>query len=288
MSGYKSIMVPCYDETMVENALAAARSVGARFDALTVAYHVTPPPTVAAPAIYPPDSGAYAQNVIDAVKSANDAKCVALESAVVGACQKAGVPCESDVSAISSGVMWKTVAGLVPKNYVEEARVSDLVVGVRRSGEPSQEGLDIFSEVITGSGQPVLIFPDGESLPDEFQIVVAWDGGQGAARAVNGALPLLKSAKSVHIATVSNDTVRQPDAERLSERLKRHGIAATTNVLEGGTKAPEDVLQEFATRQGASLMVMGAYSHSRLRDLVLGGVTRSVIRNVTLPVLLAH
>jgi nucleotide-binding universal stress UspA family protein len=116
-------------------------------------------------------------------------------------------------------------------------------------------------------------------------------GGREAARAVFDALPMLKLAEKVHIVTVEDSrTPREgslPDTE-IASALARHGIDVTiAKIPAGDASAGDEILREVA-EQGSDLLVMGAYGHSRLREFVFGGVTRQILREMTVPVLFSH
>jgi nucleotide-binding universal stress UspA family protein len=123
------------------------------------------------------------------------------------------------------------------------------------------------------------------------RVLVAWDGGREAARAVNDALPILERAKSVTVLSVnpaSEDGSRREPGADISLHLARHGVKVeaqrriTTEISAG-----DAILNEIASK-GSDLLVMGAYGHSRLRELVLGGVTRQILGSMTVPVLMSH
>ncbi|MES2019275.1 MAG: universal stress protein [Pseudomonadota bacterium] len=161
-----------------------------------------------------------------------------------------------------------------------------------------QDTPEVAARVIKGAGRPVLLVPaNGPGLSVGRQILVAWDGGREAARALQLALPLLKDANRVDIALleVAGAGQRLTDALATDPRpwLARHGVQATLTVhaREHGRQRRHQVgerLLGLALDQGADLLVMGAYGQTRFREPLLGGVTRSVIQAMTLPVLLAH
>lgn len=147
--------------------------------------------------------------------------------------------------------------------------------------------------VIFGSGRPTLILPEAQQgngglHPDV--VGVAWDFSRPAARAVADALPILKRAKSVHIVTITQEkTIATGLASgELARHLAHHGIEAKLEEEKAAGRSIGEALEEWAAARRIDLLVMGAYGHSRLRDFVLGGATKSVISQPKLPVLLSH
>ena len=148
---------------------------------------------------------------------------------------------------------------------------------------------EIAEATIFGSGGPVVLLP-GRDVPAHLNsVVIAWDGSRAAARSVRDALPILRLASGVTVATVEDDKVIGPaGVAELRSFLSFHGIEAQHAATTRGNKPIGIALQAFAMEQDAGLLVMGAYGHSWLQELVLGGATTEVIANPRLPVLVSH
>jgi nucleotide-binding universal stress UspA family protein len=159
--------------------------------------------------------------------------------------------------------------------------LADLVVVSRSSG--------VAGDLALGASCPVLALPDQAALTLPLVTVcIAWDGGSEAARALKAAIPLLTEATDVRVLTVATDKADGfPPTEAL-RYLARHGIKAELTELARGSSVEETLVSEV-TRVGAQLVVMGAYSHSRLREFLFGGVTRFFLDELTAPpLLIAH
>jgi nucleotide-binding universal stress UspA family protein len=163
------------------------------------------------------------------------------------------------------------------------------VVGQAQREHGASEELMIEGALFE-SGRPVVVVPyiqkNGFTLE---RVMVCWDGGRTAARAVGDAMPLLERAKAVDIVIVAEE--RKNDeitGARLSEHLARHGIKASVKRVARGGLAIDAVILDYAADSGADFMVMGGYGHSRLREFILGGVTRGTLRAMTVPVLMSH
>lgn len=170
------------------------------------------------------------------------------------------------------------------------ARVNDLcVMDAPQAGEDMQS--EAVEEVIFDSGRAVLLVPAAGGGAAPKRIAIAWDGSARAARAVNNALSFLKGADSVFIVSVTGekDLSRMAPGADLAAYLARHGVRDP--MLETLAASDGDVtarLKTFADAERIELLVMGAFAHSRFREAILGGVTRSMLETVPVPLLLAH
>lgn len=178
--------------------------------------------------------------------------------------------------------------------FAREARHFDLaIVGQIDPDEGDVDGELIAEAAFMQSGRPALLVPyiGARTLPPK-RALVAWDGSREAARAVNDALPLLTSAETVTVLVVDPGSLKgkvgaQPGAD-LATHLARHGLTAEVMTAASGGLGAGDVIIGQATDMGADLVVMGGYGHSRLRELVLGGATQSILDHMPVPALLSH
>jgi nucleotide-binding universal stress UspA family protein len=174
------------------------------------------------------------------------------------------------------------------------AHFADLIVlGPGVPGEAGRLPWRMPEEVVLEAGRPALVVPESgafETLGE--RVVVAWDASRAAARAVGDAMPILERARSVLVVSVDPRTTPLAEGERegldIAAYLGRHGIEVEVQAIETDRMSAGEVLLSFATDGGRDLLVMGAYGHPRLRELVLGGVTRTVLDRMTLPALMAH
>lgn len=177
----------------------------------------------------------------------------------------------------------------VSDGLVRRARLADLAVM-----QPSDETFSLTQgaaeEVLFASGRPVIFVPPAWQGPFALEsVVVAWDGSAKAARAIGDAMPLLAQAKQVEVIAISGDpdATKRVDGAEIAPHLSRH----CRNVRVTGLPAGDDVaetLSNHARLVRADLLVMGAFAHSRLRQLVLGGVTRRMIVDPPVPTLMSY
>lgn len=174
------------------------------------------------------------------------------------------------------------------------ARYADMLVLTQEGDGESGPVLGGFADyAIMDSGRPVLVVPFiGASLPADGTALVAWNGSRESARAVHDALDLLALAKQVEVVVVEPGSTELADAAMpgadICEHLARHGLKAEARVIPGSDVDAGNLLLSHAADVGANLLVMGAYGHSRLREMVLGGMTRHMLLHATVPVLMSH
>ena len=169
----------------------------------------------------------------------------------------------------------------------EYGRAADLLV-IGRPADNEGVSIDTIEAALVGTGRPVLIVPAAPlvSLPET--IVVAWKPAPEAARAVTAAMPLRSKAKQVLIVTVAEEEgLSDEEGARLMTALGWHGLNASTRHLRPDRLGAADTLLAAAAEQSA-LVVMGAYGHSRFRELIFGGFTEHVLRGAAVPVLMMH
>jgi nucleotide-binding universal stress UspA family protein len=175
----------------------------------------------------------------------------------------------------------------------QSARYADLVVAGQPEPQDEAEARSAAHELALAGGRPVLFVPyAGRFKTAGRRVLIAWDAGREAARAMREALPFLRQAEAVEVAVFDphrggRDHGEQPGADA-ALYLARHGVKVSVARQDGaGIHVGEQILSRAADTD-ADLVVMGAYGHSRARELVLGGVTRSMIESMTLPVLMSH
>lgn len=195
-------------------------------------------------------------------------------------------------------------AGVFHGALLEQADMnlmSDAVAGRARTrdlclipiGGPLDGQQDVAQTVIFGSGRPVLLFDhQARKLPAKPPgvVVLAWDGSRSAARAMADALPLLAQAAEVRIVTVTGE---KPGAVSnigfdAARHLKTHGVTALADEVDADHAPIGQVLTTYLKAHKADLLVMGAFVHSRLREMVLGGATAEMLRASPVPVLMSH
>jgi nucleotide-binding universal stress UspA family protein len=168
------------------------------------------------------------------------------------------------------------------------ARYFDVDLVGWENGNPTSRAL--AEAVIFGAGRPTILLPEHQDVDTFKHIAIAWDGSRVAARAVADAQLLLARCEKASVITIVGEKpLDEPHAgEHLTEGLRKRGLQAEAIRVEAGDVPVGVTLQEQAIQRGASLLVMGGYGHSRVRDFILGGATEAVLDDLRLPVLLSH
>ena len=175
-----------------------------------------------------------------------------------------------------------------PRELAIRARAYDLTI-LPKYGQP--EIRSIAEGLLFDSGRPVLLLPPGRGAGDRFDsVAIGWDGSRAAARALADALPVCAQAGTVELVAVTGEKELEAGAalSDVVRHLATHGIDARAAEVPAQGLGAGSALLRHCERAGANLLVMGAYGHSRFREFVLGGATRSVLADAALPVLLSH
>ena len=277
---YQDLLVPVTatpgDAAALDIALGLARDCGAR---LTVLEIVDLPMPAANPWGLMPD---IAINDVYARKRAQGEADVERRRA-----QLAGTGVDCEVRLVEA------LFSEPPRHAARHAHAADLLVvaGPADGGVDAGVAHDFAAGLLLESGRPVLVVPPGATSPvTGGGVLLAWRGCAEASRAMHDALPLLQAASHVHVVAV-DPAPGDEDAAALADvarHLARHGVRADIVVHESRGRAVADVLVEHARAMPARLLVAGGYGHSRLREWVMGGVTRELLLAAPLPVLFSH
>lgn len=189
---------------------------------------------------------------------------------------------------------WRQTEGIASSQLALHGRHADLVV----IGQPDPDILsspgDLLAEAaLFNTGRPVLMVPHSGAFDQVGRrALIGWNASREASRAVHDALPLLAGAESVTLLVIDPEAGGEGHGEEpgadIARHLARHGLPVAVRRVAGSAIAAGDVLLNEASDLGADLIVMGGYGHSRLREFVLGGTTRTLLRQMTVPVLLSH
>lgn len=173
---------------------------------------------------------------------------------------------------------------------VAEARWSDIfVASVPYRREPILYWDQLIEAVMFKSGHGIYLVPAASTAPPQLDnVLIAWSATREAARAIAEALPLLKAARTVRLVAIDPEEDATPETSRIVEHFADHGIKVEVITLAAQQTSIPDILLREAESLKAGLIVMGAYGHSRLREWILGGVTRDIIERSDMPLFLAH
>ena len=200
-----------------------------------------------------------------------------------------------DSNSPGASASWSQEIGRNDEITARRGRLADLIVVARPTASSDVLATLTLNAALFDSGRPVLVTPPGggEASSKPFStgghVAISWNGSAQSARAVGSAMGLIVKAEKVTVLTAASDQTSAARAPELATYLEWHGIVPDTRTFtsEGGQPVGAALLAECGAL-GVDLLVMGAYTHSRMRQLILGGVTRHILEHATLPLFMAH
>ncbi len=267
--------------TVLETAVTIAHEHGAHIDAL----HVRPDPRLGVPLM---GEGVSAAMVEELIKLTDE------EAAVRAANAKAlfdeiqrdrGLSLGCDPAAAGPSISWAQTDAREEEEIARRGRLSDIIILGRPSLRPDSDATVIFNAALFETGRPVLVAPTPLGSSIGRRIAIAWNGSVEASRAICAAMDFLQRAEVVEVIAADPDRSADHGLADLVDYLAWHGIDAHRSIAKPDKNVSDALLDAIGD---ADLVVMGAYSHSRLRELILGGVTRYMLEHARIALLMAH
>ncbi|MBW7837469.1 MAG: universal stress protein [Sphingomonadales bacterium] len=286
---FRTILAPMAYERSAKIALEGAVILARMFNAHINAVHVRFDTTGIMPYVIGPTPAELLVQISENAEKVAKERALAVRAVFDAVVKDAGIKVVDHAArGATPSAAWRESLGSFDYRYGVEGRVHDLAVAPRPEANDLENRIDVLEGLLFNSGRPVLMLPP--SLPKAIgsTVAIAWNGGVEATRAVAAALPFLEQAKRVMVLTVDGEELDGPSAKDLVDSLAWHGVSAdTVQTREEGLSDGKTILKA-AGSLSADLLVMGAYSHSRLRELILGGVTQDVVEAANMPVLMTH
>jgi nucleotide-binding universal stress UspA family protein len=281
----KTILVPYHEKEAARAALRLAIRLAQRFDSYVEGLLVMAAPTLSfvPGVIVPPDYLSAAAR--EWRRFADRARGEFVESTAAS-----GLPLqELETAARGRAAGWREVEGEEAEIVGQHGRLFDLIVVGRPEGADTRRWREIREASLFETGRPVLLAPTDAPASVGRRVVIAWNGSIESARTLAFGMPLLATAERVEVLTVAGQTVAGPSGSEVAAHLTRHGIAAATaRTLEPDERPAGEVILDEAGDVGADLLLKGAFTRSRFRQVVFGGTTQHILDYAKLPVLLAH
>jgi nucleotide-binding universal stress UspA family protein len=283
----RKLLLPLTGTAAGESALATALMVARLWRAHVTAMHVRVDSRDVAPLAGEGLSGAMIEEMMSATEKESSERSHAVRDMFDRFVASHGVlvsePRPHDPEATAS---FATVTGREEDLVAQQARLADLTVVPHPEAGDEVSSSDALHAVLFDSGRPVLIAP--QSIPGSIgsRVAVAWNGTAESAASVQAALPWMQQADAVRILTAEDYQRRGPAAQEVAAYLALHDIEAEIATFRAVDRSVGAGLLAAAREFGGDLLTMGAYSHSRLRQLILGGVTRHVLEHAALPVMM--
>jgi nucleotide-binding universal stress UspA family protein len=284
----KTILTSLRGDETDSRCLAVAGGFTQRFHAHLVALHLEPDPATAMSSMmFDLGGGAgFIEDLVNSMEKENETRRTKVKKAYSDWRAAASIP-----EATRPGETPNESACLVFKTGTEQsiqdfALMADLVVTTLAETDVGDNNIELEVALID-AGRPIIALPRSWApVRDDAPIVVAWNGSAESAHALSAALPILQDASQVHVLRAG-----RPDnaggLEGIANYLAWHGIRVSTEEL-GSNGDPEELIASRVAKLGAQMLVMGAYTHSRAREFVFGGVTHHMMKTARVPLLLAH
>jgi nucleotide-binding universal stress UspA family protein len=286
---YRKIVVPVTGSPRDAVVTKAALEIAKTFDSWTSALFVRPDASEVLPYLGEGISAGVVQEILDASAEAAKKSSHAAKLSVAQAAAELGVPFQDGPPlGGNASCSFRVRQGVMSDVFYQEAGLADLFVFDGAAIPETPNLRDGLETVLLSARRPVMLVPPQPWSHLGTKIAVAWDGGLAASHAVTAAMPWLKRARAVEILSVGPGSATVSEMDRLRDYLRVQGVGAVEHSLSPSDLGAGAALVEAAHRSGADMLVMGGYGHSRLRELILGGVTRHILNNVTMPVFMAH
>ncbi len=270
----KSVLLHVQDDNGLEARLQAALSVVRGSSGHLTCLHVTP---VNAYVAFDGFGGVFAMN--DIMKVLDE--------------QETAMRARIEAHLKHEDVAWSYEQTTADPTYslISHGALNDLIIvgRSRHSQTAAYPAMAMFGDILKSSRTPIMVYPESKKTFDPLgPAVVGWNGSFEAANALRAALPLLKTASRVHIVTIGEDKELDFPPLDASEYLSRHDVKTELHAETRGSRTVAEKLIAVAQALDASMLVMGAYGHSRAREYWFGGVTRSVLIECPVPLILAR
>lgn len=283
----KNILVPYHDEDAARSALNTAISLAKRFDSYVEGVLALLDPRFSIqnfnPGMAPPPD--YLSLAAEEWRRfADHARSDFLK--ITG---EHGLPFEEpEAGGQGLAAGWSESQGSEAEIVGTYGRLFDLIVMGRTKGDASSQWRETCEAALFESGRPLLLAPTAAPESVGRSIVIGWNGSTETVRTIAMAMPLLLAASRIEVVTVEGETSFGPSGQQIADHLARHGVPVSSRTLEPEGQPAGEVILNEAGDIGADLVLKGAFTRSRLRQVMFGGTTQHILDHAQVPVLLAH
>ena len=285
----KSILVPLDGtesaQPVLETAFAVARNLSAHVEVL----HVRADSKNAVPLLGEGMSGAMIEEMIDLAETEAGTRAEKARAMFDDICKRLEFPIVgSPPGPDGPSAGWVDRTGREDEVAARRGRLSDLIVVARPTPDTDVSSRMTLNAAIRETGRPILVVPPGAPQPIGKKVAIAWNGSAEAARAVRLSVTFIELAEEVFILTAEGGGTRAAEASELADYLAWQGVSAKTRTFEIADHAGGEELLRECAGTGADLLLMGAFTQSRVRQLIMGGITRHVLAAAEIPVVMAR
>ncbi len=285
---FRTILIPADGTLDYIRCLKIGFQWARRLESHVKVLHVRSDPKDTVPLLGEGMSVAMIEDMMDIAKKEGDARSSSARLAFDAIVAEQNVSIADTPIDTGFSTSWFEAVGREDESIAAHGRLADLTIAARPTEESDVSTNLNLNAALFETGRPVLVVPPTECSETVNRIVISWNGSAQSARAVASAMPMLKTVESVMAFTVDSGNTSGQRAPELASYLRWHGVEAKTQTISGSPMAVGAKLVETIISDNADLLVMGAYTHSRMRQLILGGVTRYILEQSPVPVLMAH
>lgn len=272
-----------------KSALVAAFMVGRNLRAHVDVVHVRSDPRDVMPLLGDDVSGLMVEDMISLAGKEAEERTIRARGMFDGMCAHYAVAVINKAADMdSTSAAWTEITGREDELTARIGRLSDMIVVGRPTSDSDSSITMNLHAAIFESGRLVLVAPPKAPVVLGNKVAVSWNGSAQAARAVASAMPVIKAAKEVLILSAESERTPSGATSELADYLAWHGVTATARAIRSASHPVGETILKECAEAGTDTLVMGAYTHSRMRQLVLGGVTRHMLENAEIPLLMAH
>ncbi|MEL0107295.1 MAG: universal stress protein [Rhodospirillaceae bacterium] len=285
----RRILVTVDGSKASNEAMKSAFSLGKYLPAHVEVMHVRADPKEVVPLLGEGMSGSMIEDMIDAAESEAETRSQQARAAFDQYCSEHNVPLDltpEKPDHLSSA--WLEEVGREDEIVAWRGRLYDLIVMPRPGPDTDVSATMALNAALFDTGRPVLVVPPGGKDIKIDKIAIAWNGQAEAAESVAAASPLLRIATKAIVLTAESSKTPASAAQELATYLAWQGITADTQTIQSESGSVGAQLLKAGAEAGADIMIMGAYTHSRLRELILGGVTRHMLAEAEIPLIMAR
>jgi len=284
----KTLFLPLRESDMSEYMLESGLRAAAHFDAHLNVFYVHPKPDDMLPYSTLGLTHGMRDTIIDNARQSSEAQAARLKKLFTDLSAGLDIPVQQRAQPdCSKGANWIEEFGVRSDLVARYGHLNDLILVPRP--EPGNHPPKTFERILRSTGRPVLMLPRGRaSVEYSSHVVIGWNGSAEAAQALAASRPFLRMAKKITILISTRRQNLSPNGNDVVDYLKCHGIEAQLRVVDMSHAPVGEVIMDLCIGLEASLLVVGCYSHTRLQEMLLGGVTRHLINKATLPVLMVH
>ena len=284
----KSILLPITSYTANENIMRIAGAFAFQYRASLKALFVRPDARSAVPFMGEGLTADMIQDLCTASEREGLEQAATANATFLAAMKTAQVAVtEPEQKAEGASASWQVVAGEVTDYVGRRARTADVAICTRPDARVP-DSQEIFKDLVYRSGRPLIVIPTTFTETPGRRVLIGWNGSAECARAVGAALPILWSAEQVTLLQIGEANADRPGLEEIADYLADHGVSSE-RLVETKTGDPVGAqMHAAAMKQKADMIVLGAYSHSRWRELILGGVTQYLATHSELPIFMSH